>query len=263
MKTIKFLAVAALLALAGVAQANRYEEDIAAPSTLASQEEVVIGEGEVPAPTVESYGVMPSWVGGCCERQYSKADHLWNGYCAQKHGCGCNAGCCGKAFCGTGPFTKGCCCESKCGRTFTLPKLNLWDKCCDAATHCKAKVRRCTQKVKHCTQKIERPQLLEKCCQKSQHCCQKACQKTETVCQKAKGCVKNVKCRRPILSRLRLFRGCHHSKCGKGKGKAPGGEVYETNDLPAPTIEGGVIEGDQSDMPGEVPPVPPMADPAA
>ena len=67
-------------------------------------EEVVIGERQadsVPAPTVESYGVMPSWATGCCEHQPSKADHLWDNYCYEKHAGGCckSGCCCGKTFC--------------------------------------------------------------------------------------------------------------------------------------------------------------------
>ena len=46
MKTFKLLLVVALFAAAGVARGNTYNYDLDAPSSLASQEDVVVGEGE-------------------------------------------------------------------------------------------------------------------------------------------------------------------------------------------------------------------------
>ena len=69
MKIMKLLLVVMLLAVAGVAGANSYDYSFDA-------QEVIVGEEAVPAPSVESYGVMPSWATGCCERQPSKADYV-------------------------------------------------------------------------------------------------------------------------------------------------------------------------------------------
>lgn len=33
-----------------------------------------------------------SWVNGCCSRQSSCADHLWDDYCASRPACGCGCG---------------------------------------------------------------------------------------------------------------------------------------------------------------------------
>ena len=262
MKTVRLLLTIALLAVAGVATANNYEYNIHL------QDDVVIGEDApvvtdqaVPAPSVESYGVMPSWATGCCERQPSKADHLWDNYCFEKHsGCCKHRGCCGKTFCGTSPFSKGCCCKSKCGPKFHLPKLhmpklNVWNKCCQKTACVKST-------VKSCTQKCHRPKLLSKCCQKST-CCQKpVCKKP--VCQKSvKGCAKSVSCRKPLLSKFRLFRGCHGSKCGKGKGATVVTSSNYGDAIPSPAIEGEVIESEMLPMPGDVPPAPAIEDPAA
>lgn len=234
MKTRNFLFVVALSAAAGIARAESYTYDLDVPAAPAAQDEVVVGEGDaesVPAPTMESYGVMPSWACGCCERQPSKADHLWDNYCYEGYAWGCGCDCCGKSYCGTGPFSKGCCCKGKgkCGAKCGLPKLHLLDHCC--------------QKAKCCTAKVHRPMLLGHCC------------------QKAKGCAKQTSCRKPLLSKLRLFRHCGGKcgKCGKGKaGEVMYGSTMGTDEVPVPAIEGNVIE-----MPSDVPPVPPMADPAA
>lgn len=274
MKTFNVALMVALVATASAVLASTVLSSTVRASTydynVHTQEDVVVGEEVVPAPNlgvqgVENYGVMPSWSNGCCDRQPSKADHLWDNYCFEKHSRCCKSRCCGKAYCGTGPFSKGCCCRSKGCRKISLPKLNVWNKCCQKASCCKSKVHSCTQK-------LHRPGILGRCCQKAKSCCQKApcckkstccqkapcCQKPKC-CQKAKGCVKSAHCRKPILSKFRLFRGCHSSKCCKGKGK--GGVVvdsgYQGDALPAPAIEGDVIE-----MPNEVP-VPPMVDPAA
>jgi hypothetical protein len=60
-----------------------------------------------------------------------------------------------------------------------------------------------------------------------------------------------------------LFRGCHGSKCGKGKGGAVVDAGYRGTDVPTPAIEGEVIEDGVIEMPNEVPPAPPITDPAA
>ena len=255
MKTTKMLLTMLLLATTSVVFANEYDFTM----TDETAQEVVIGEGAVPAPSVESYGVMPSWANGCCDRVPSKADHLWDNYCYEK-GCGPNfhLPCpCQKNFCGIGPFQKQCCCKgkgAKCGRKIQLPKLNIWNKCCQKTACVKSA-------VKSCTQKVHRPCVKTKCCQKpvcQKPVCQKSCVK-ETKC-------KTVGCRKPLLSKLRLFRGCHGSKCGKGKGK--GGMVVPTtvnygDAVPTPAMDGTVIEPEVIEMPNEVPTPPGVLDPAA
>ena len=238
MKTLRLMLAIALLAVCGVATANNYDY-YAQDEVVIGEESPVISDEAVPAPTVESYGVMPSWSNGCCEQQCSKADHLWDNYCYEKNchlfprGCGC----CEKTFCGTGPFAKDCC-KGGCAPSFHLPKLNVWNKCCQKGACV-------TETVKGCAQKCHRPQLLGKCCQKA------SC---------GKGCAKSVSCRKPLLSHLKLFRGCHGGKCGKGKGMEVGTTVNYDDGIPSPAVDGMIIE---EEMPNDVPPAPSIADPAA
>lgn len=265
MKTVRLMLTIALLAVAGVATASNYDYNIHA------QDDVVIGEDATPAPSIdgyadESYGVMPSWGTGCCERQPSKADHLWDNYCFEKHSGCCKSHCCGKTYCGTGPYSKGCCCKSKCGPKFHLPKLHILGRCRTKLSGCKQKLSNCCQKAKGCCQKA--PCKSTKCCQKAPvcqkaPCCQKApvCQKA-ACCKETKCCKVSTRCRKPLLSKLRLFRGCHSSKCGKGKGK---GTVVNTttnygDGIPSPAVDGMIIE---EEMPNDVPPAPAIQDPAA
>ncbi len=207
MKFLSLLTLLALCAAASVATANVYDYDMDAPSTFSSQEEVIIGEGEMPAPIAENYGPVPSWGGGCCERVPSPNDHVWDNYCYEKHSGHCGSGCCGRAFCGCGPFQKGCCggkgcCKSSCGHRFHLPRLNLLGRCCG--------------KSKCCTQKV---------CQATK-CCKQSC------------------CKRFSLPKFRLFSRCCNSKCGKGgkgccKGQSVGSPVIESqiDEMPLPVIE--------------------------
>lgn len=196
MKTMNMLCVIALLSVATAAQAS---DCFHTPASHCA---------------TESYGVMPSWTGGCCDRQPSKADHLWDNYCFEKHThCG-RSRCCGKTFCSTGPFAKGCGGCSKGGSKCGLPKLNLLGGC------------------------------------KQKGACQKRWHSHNSGCCKAKST-----CRKPLLGKLRLFRGCRSSKCLKGKGSIKGGTVvstpaysapsYPVNEVPAPAISGPVYHNDQ------------------
>ena len=255
MKTVRMLLTIALLAVAGVAVANNYEIHV--------QDDVVIGEDNgvvaeqgVPAPSVESYGVMPSWSTGCCERQPSKADHLWDNYCFEKHSGCCKSRCFGKTFCGTGPFAKDCCCESKCGPKRHLPNLHVLG-------HCKRKLKNCCRKAKSCCQKSHGCKTTECCqkapCQKAKPCCQKApCQKA-SCCKETKCCKTSKRCHKPLLSKLHLFRRCRHGKCEKGKGATVvGTSTHHGNTIPTPAVDGESLE-----MPSDVPPAPSIEDPAA
>ena len=246
MKTLRTMLTMALLVAAGVANANNYDF---------LQDDVVIGEDApvaeaVPAPSVESYGVMPSWANGCCERQPSKADHLWDNYCYEKDCCLFHRGhCCQKSYCGSGPFAKTCC-KGKCAPKFHMPKLNIWNKCCQKSKCVSAKVKSCTQK---CCPKAP-------CCQKAKSCCQKPC------CKETKCCKVSKRCHKPLLAKFKLFRGCHGSKCGKGKGK--GGMVVPTTSnygdaIPSPAMDGVIIEDEAIEMPIPAPPAPAINDPAA
>jgi hypothetical protein len=214
MKMLSMFCAVAILAICSVARANDFSDDVAPPSGFANyQEDVVVGE-EMPAPAApEAYegapidsGYAPSWSGGCCGDNYGAHSHLWDNYCAEKHcGWGLGFGCCGRAFKGCGPYSKGCC-EPKCGKTcrkWHLPKL-----------HC----------PKVCLPKLH---LKDRCCQKAK-CCK------APVCQKSKCC------RKWHLPKFQLFsrHGC--SKCCKG-GDAVGEVIYEgpaeVNEVPAPAMD--------------------------
>ena len=80
MKTVRVLLTIALLAACGVATANNFNIHLQ-DDVVIGEDNAVVAEEALPSPSVESYGVMPSWTNGCCERQPSKADHLWDNYC--------------------------------------------------------------------------------------------------------------------------------------------------------------------------------------
>lgn len=269
MKLFSTMLVVALLAVATVARADDYEDEIATPSLPSSaQEEVVVGEDTDPAPALD-YGYMPSWAHGCCERVPSHADRLWDGYCHERHhSCGwghCRmfdghlfgdlwptSHCCGKTFCGNGPFQKGCCkqkcCRQKCCKQKCKPR------CKPTCRKQKCKPKCCKQKCCHKLHlpKIRLPKLRcakAKCCLSKMKCCNAKARLTKV----RKRC-----CHKLRLPKLRLFHRCCKPKCcGKGKGAA--GTV----------IEDTVIEGTEPnaipapDMDGVDAPLPPPADPSA